>query len=193
MIELNAYHPNRTDALDSMCDPVPAARGSFRTSGDHKGMKRILGIVGSPRKNGNTHHMITRILEGARKNGAKTEIIFLRNYLIKECDGCHTCWKGKPCCKSDDMIGLYSKIIASDGFVFGTPIYWFGPTALMKGFIDRFAYFNCVQNRPEIKGKEAVVAVPFEDRTYKAASLVVEIFEKSFHQGYKKECRVSPA
>jgi len=143
-------------------------------------MKKILGIVGSPRKNGNTHHMVTRILEGARENGAKTEIIFLGNYVIKECDGCHTCWKGKPCCKSDDMIGLYSKITASDAFVFGTPVYWFGPTALMKGFIDRFAYFNCTQNRPEIRGKQAVVAVPFEDRTYKAASLVVEIFEKSF-------------
>ena len=143
-------------------------------------MKKILGIVGSPRKRGNTYYMVSRILDGAKKNGADTELIFLSEQIIKECDGCHTCWKGKTCCKNDDMIALYSKIIASDIIIFGTPVYWYGPTAIMKVFIDRFVYFNCEKNRKKIRNKAAVIAVPFEDSTYKTSDLLVQFFEKSF-------------
>ena len=78
------------------------------------------------------------------------------------------------------MIALYSKIIVSDVIIFGTPVYWYGPTAAMKGFIDRFVYFNCEKNRKKIRGKAAVIAVPFEDSTYETADLLVQFFEKSF-------------
>ena len=77
------------------------------------------------------------------------------------------------------MIGVYSKIIQSDVFIFGTPVYWYGPTALMKCFIDRFVYFNCPKNRERIRGKSAVIAVPFEEQTLRTASLVVKFFQKS--------------
>ena len=126
-------------------------------------MKKILGIMGSPRMNGNTHILVNKILKGAEDNGASTEIIFLKDMDIKECDGCHTCWKGKDCSKKDDMNNIYPKIIDSDVIVFGTPVYWYGPTALMKAFIDRFVYFNCEENRAKIRGKLAAVAVPFEE------------------------------
>jgi len=142
-------------------------------------MKRVLGIVGSPRKKGNTHLLVTRILEGARDEGAQTEIIFLDDLKIRECDGCHSCWKGNPCIKKDDMNKVYKKIIKSDVIVFGTPVYWYGPTALMKGLIDRFVYFNCPENRIGIKGKKAILAVPFEEENPKTADLVVAFFEKT--------------
>ncbi len=53
-------------------------------------MKKILGVVGSPRRNGNTHILVSRILDGAGKAGARTEILFLDDLHIQECDGCHT-------------------------------------------------------------------------------------------------------
>jgi multimeric flavodoxin WrbA len=31
------------------------------------------------------------------------------------------------------MNTLYPTIIESDAIIFGTPVYWYGPTALMKG------------------------------------------------------------
>jgi multimeric flavodoxin WrbA len=77
------------------------------------------------------------------------------------------------------MNKLYPKIIQSDVIIFGTPVYWYGPTALMKCFIDRFVYFNCQENREKIRGKSAVVAVPFEEETPKTASLLIKFFEKS--------------
>lgn len=51
----------------------------------------------------------------------------------------------------------------------------------MKGFIDRFVYFNCPENRAKIKGKSAVIAVPFEEENLETASLLVAFFEKSLH------------
>ncbi len=143
-------------------------------------MKNILGIIGSPRKNGNTHVIVSRILDGARDAGATSESIFLGDLNILECDGCHACWKGKHVCsKNDDMKHLVPKIVASDVIIFGTPVYWFGPTAIMKCFIDRFVFFNCPANRKKIRNKAGIIAVPFEDRTPDTADLVVGFFEKS--------------
>ncbi|KKM61347.1 hypothetical protein LCGC14_1532650 [marine sediment metagenome] len=81
-------------------------------------MKQILGVVGSPRVNGNTHVLVAEILDGAEQGGAKVDIIFLNDLKIKECDGCHTCWKGDQCSKNDDMVNVYPKIIESDVIIF---------------------------------------------------------------------------
>jgi multimeric flavodoxin WrbA len=142
-------------------------------------LKRVLGIMGSPRRNGNTHVLVSEILRGARERDAYTEMLFLADLDIGDCNGCHQCWGGAKCPKGDDMLGLYPKIIASDVLVFGTPVYWYGPTALMKLFIDRFVYFNCPDNRKKIRGKKAVIAAPFEDESLDTASLLVRFFEKS--------------
>lgn len=141
--------------------------------------KRILGIIGSPRRRGNTHVLVSRILAGAEEGGAVAETIFLNELSVRECDGCHVCWKGKQCSKKDDMNTVYPKIIASDVIVFGTPVYWYGPTALMKCFIDRFVYFNCPGNRAKIKDKAAIIAIPFEEEDPKTAELLVKFFKKS--------------
>jgi multimeric flavodoxin WrbA len=143
-------------------------------------MKKILGIVGSPRINGNTHLLISKILEGAQNFGLEADLIFLKDLDIKECDGCHSCWKGNQCSKNDDMNIIYPKIIASDIIVFGTPVYWYGPTALMKGFIDRFVYFNCPENREKVRGKMAILVVPFEEDNVETAEALIKMFEKSF-------------
>ena len=143
-------------------------------------MKRVLGVVGSPRKRGNTHILVSRILEGAKAEGATTDILFLNDLRIRECDGCHACWKGKQCSKKDDMNEAYPRIIESDIIVFGTPVYWYGPSALMKGFIDRFVYFNCPENRVKIRGKLAAIAVPYEEESTETSEPVVAFFQKSF-------------
>ena len=77
------------------------------------------------------------------------------------------------------MRQMYPKVAASETIVFGTPVYWYGPTALMKAFIDRFVYFNCEANRPMVRGKRAVVAVVLEETHEQTWRPVVEFFEKS--------------
>ncbi len=141
---------------------------------------KILGVVGSPRRNGNTHILVSKILEGAKGAGSSTDLLFLGDLKIQECDGCHACWRGTPCPKHDDMNAVYSKIIESDAIIFGTPVYWYGPTALMKAFIDRLVYFNCPENRAKIRGKLAAVAIPHEEASPHAADLLTAFFERCF-------------
>jgi len=143
-------------------------------------MKRILGVVGSPSWDGNTHFLVARILDGAQQAGATTDLLFLNGLTIRECDGCHACWKGKGCCKNDDMVDTYPRLTDSDVIVFGTPIYWYGPTALMKAFLDRFVYFNSPANRAKIAGHGAALAIPFEEDSPEPAALTIAMFEKSF-------------
>jgi hypothetical protein len=50
----------------------------------------------------------------------------------------------------------------------------------MKALLDRFVYFNCPENRPQVRGKRAAIAVPFEEETLETADLVVAMFERSF-------------
>jgi multimeric flavodoxin WrbA len=142
-------------------------------------MKKILAVVGSPRKNGNTHILVRKIADGVKARGAAVEELFLGDLNIKECDGCHRCWKDGLCNKKDDMCGIYAKIAERDAIIFGTPVYWYGPTGLMKLFIDRFVYFNCPANRDRIRGKSAVIAIPFEEENPQTAKPVVEFFRKS--------------
>jgi multimeric flavodoxin WrbA len=142
-------------------------------------MKSALGIVGSARRNGNTQLLVAKILAGAQEAGASTDMIQLSELKIQECNGCLACWKGKPCSKKDDMQGVYARIIASDLLVFGTPVYWYGPTALMKAVVDRFVFFNCEENRAKIRGKTALLAIPFEEEDLETAALVTAFFEKS--------------
>lgn len=143
-------------------------------------MKKILAVVGSPRRNGNTHILVSKITEGAQTNGAVVDELFLGDLSIKECNGCHICWKGKDCSKKDDMQAVYPKIMQSDIIIFGTPVYWYGPTSLMKAFIDRFVYFNCSENREKIKDISTVIAIPFEEECLDTAAPVVDFFERCF-------------
>jgi len=141
-------------------------------------MKTVLGIVGSPRRNGNTHALVSKILDGARDAGAATDLLLLGDLTVRECDGCHACWRGRTCPKADDINGVYPRLSGSELLVLGTPVYWYGPSALMKAFVDRLVYFNCPANRPLIRGKSAILAIPFEDNDPQTAAPVVDFFER---------------
>lgn len=142
-------------------------------------MLRALAIVGSPRKGGNTEILVSKIADGAHAGGADVEVLRLGDLEVRECDGCHACWRGRPCSKDDDMRQVYPKIAASDAIVFATPVYWYGPTALMKAFVDRFVYFNCEDNRPQVRGKRAAVAIVLEEECEATWTPVVEFFASS--------------
>ncbi len=142
-------------------------------------MSKVLGIVGSPRHGGNTDILVGRTLAGARNAGAETETIFLGDLTIKECDGCHACWTGAECPKRDDMNDIFRAINAADALVLGTPVYWYGPTALMVGFVDRLVYYNCEGNRQGVSGKRVAAVIPYEEGDPATAGPVVAFFARS--------------
>ncbi len=103
---------------------------------------RILAFNSSPRDNqtSKTELVLQKFLEGARRAGAETETLYLRNYQIKHCLGCFSCWVKTPgrCVQKDDMAEeLFDRYIAADLAVLATPLYHFNMNARMKMFIER--------------------------------------------------------
>jgi len=114
---------------------------------------KVLGIVCSPRKGGNTEIMMEEALAGARSYGAETELWTIVGKELKPCDGCDTCRKrGGECHIKDDMQELYPKILAADGLIFGSPAYFESVTAQGKTVIDRL---YCLYNESALVNKVA--------------------------------------
>ncbi|MEL4304577.1 flavodoxin family protein [Methanococcoides sp. LMO-2] len=111
---------------------------------------KILGVEGSPRKNGNTDILLDEFLKGAESAGAKTKKVHLRDYSIEFCIGCEACRKAGTCTRfHDGMNLLYSDIEASDGLILGSPTYNYNITASMKAFIDRlYPFYDFAEERP---------------------------------------------
>ncbi len=98
---------------------------------------KILAISFSPRKNGNTVAMLGKALAGAAGEGAETELYSVAGKNIQPCDGCWDCMKAGKCHIKDDAPELFEKIMAADGLILGTPVYFWGMTAQAKAVIDR--------------------------------------------------------
>ncbi len=98
---------------------------------------KILGIVGSPRKGGNTDTLVARVLEGARSKGAEVERVHLQGLNIHPCQGAFSCEARKGCVLPDDMQPLYKKLQQADGIVMGTPVYVRNASGMLVNFIDR--------------------------------------------------------
>jgi multimeric flavodoxin WrbA len=98
---------------------------------------KILGIVGSKRKKGNTSILVQEALKAAKREGMETELIFLGDYVIRDCVGCEGCKDTYKCVLNDDMQKIYPLLLEADGLILGSPTYWYNVTADMKAFIDR--------------------------------------------------------
>ncbi len=98
---------------------------------------KLLGLSFSPRKQGNTERLLERVFVGAERHGAQTELYRAAEKEIRPCIGCGTCFQSGLCPIQDDMQELYDKLVATDGIVFGTPVYFYNMTAQGKAVIDR--------------------------------------------------------
>ena len=101
------------------------------------GYMKVLGIVGSPRKKGNTDILVEAVLSGANSMGTETEKIYLADYQFKGCTGCEGCSKTYDCVINDGMQEIYNKIEEADALVLGSPTYFYNVTGITKLFLDR--------------------------------------------------------
>ncbi|MCL4502838.1 MAG: flavodoxin family protein [Deltaproteobacteria bacterium] len=102
----------------------------------------ILAFNSSPRDNqtSKTELVLQKFLEGARRAGAVTETLYLRNFKINHCLGCFSCWTKTPgrCVQKDDMAeDLFDRYIQTDLAVLATPLYHYNMNARLKMFIER--------------------------------------------------------
>ena len=138
---------------------------------------RVMGVVGSARKHGNTHALVDAVLAGAKSAGAETSKRVLSDLQIHPCSGCDYCRQSGECIHDDDMEGMLDLMKASQVWVFGTPVYWWGPTAQMKTFMDRWYQDN--DEFMKLSGRKVILVIPFGDDDPETAHNTVGIFQES--------------
>ena len=140
---------------------------------------KVLALTGSPRIGGNTEILVDEMLRGAESKGHAVERLRLYDYEILPCVDCRRCKRsesGYTCALKDGMKEIYLKLENSDCIIFGTPVYWYGPTAKMKLLIDRLRPFIA---SGKMKGKKGAVAAPSEEGPGCCGPLM-EMFRMSF-------------
>ena len=123
----------------------------------NKSRKQVIGIIGSPRRNGNTEVIVDSIIEGAEEVGVVSQKVILKDLKVAPCKACNVCSKNSSCVHQDDMENLLAQMFDSDVWILGTPVYWWGPTAQFKAFLDRWYSVN---DRSLFRGKEIVLVIP---------------------------------
>ncbi len=100
-------------------------------------MLKVVGIVGSPRKDGNTEYMVRKCLEYISQEDIEVELVTLHDKNISFCVGCDSCKATNKCVIDDDMQMLTDKVRDADGVIMSSPVYFGDMTGLAKTFIDR--------------------------------------------------------
>jgi len=98
---------------------------------------KVLGILGSPRKNGNTDILLDEFLKGAASKGAVIEKIYVGDMNFKGCIECNGCDDTGICVLKDDMTPIYQKLKDADVVAVASPIFFANITAQLKAIIDR--------------------------------------------------------
>jgi multimeric flavodoxin WrbA len=113
---------------------------------------RILGIVGSMRKNGNTYKVVQSALEGVREADpeASCEIVNISDFRIEPCRGCYDQCSSQPyhCVLEDDFAALCEKMLRADGLILGSPKYFPVP-ATLTAFMERLV---CLAYSSDVDG-----------------------------------------
>ncbi len=126
--------------------------------------KKIVIIMGSPRKEGNSATLAKQVAAGARANGAEVESFYIHGMDIRFCTGCRTCQEATEtnCVIDDEMQILYSKLRRTDALVIASPIYWFTISAQTKIFMDRCFALGGPQGHA-LAGKRIGVILTYAD------------------------------
>jgi multimeric flavodoxin WrbA len=98
---------------------------------------KITAIYGSPRRNGNTAILLRRAVKGARVEGALVEEIVLRDLKMSPCLEVYGCMKSGRCALRDDYQKVYDTLLASQGLMLASPIFFYTVSAHTKIFMDR--------------------------------------------------------
>ena len=98
---------------------------------------KVLGLFGSPRREGNTDLLLEEMLKGAEEAGAQIERIVITELKFSPCIECHGCDETGECVLDDDMAKVYPKLLEAGWIILASPIFFYGVTAWTKALIDR--------------------------------------------------------
>lgn len=127
--------------------------------GECGALKKVLGLVASERRLGNTEMLVKAVLANTGDDCAK-EMIRLTELNLKYCKACYTCLpEDVGCCLKDDLAFLLDKLKEADAVVLGAPVYCFGPHGVIKVLQDRL--FSVGSKQELFQGKRCVTITTY--------------------------------
>lgn len=145
---------------------------------------KVMTILGSPKKNGNTAKVLG-LFESLVAKGHEVDRIDIADSDVKGCIGCYACQQmpDEPgCVQKDDALPIFERLMSSDAVVYASPLYCWSFSSQMKAFFDRHFCFVTGYGTPDYKslleGKRSALLVtcggPVEDN----ADLIQTIFDR---------------
>ena len=101
----------------------------------------IMAFAASPRKGGNTDILLDEVIHGLRSGGADVEKFRTHELDIQPCTGCGKCETLGRCVIKDKFQEIYDQLVACNGVVFASPLYFMNVPARAKALIDRCQAF----------------------------------------------------
>jgi len=111
---------------------------------------KVVGFNGSPRKDGNTFILIKRLFNELERQSIETELVQLSEKELRGCIACYKCIENKDrrCGRKNDAANDYiEKMLAADGIILGSPVYFTDVTPEMKALIDRTGFVSRANER----------------------------------------------
>ena len=103
---------------------------------------KLLGICGSPVKEGNAWQLLEEAMRAADgEPGVTCEVLTLAGRKLSDCRQCNWCFKKQfgelRCVQEDDIAELYGKMEAADGIIMASPVYFGRLSGYLATLIDR--------------------------------------------------------
>lgn len=99
---------------------------------------KLLVLLGSPRKGGNSETLARSIAEAVEQSGGTTVYKRLNDMNLRPCQGCGGCEKTGSCVIKDDMTEIYQAVDEADRILLVSPVYFYALSAQSKMCCDRF-------------------------------------------------------
>jgi len=143
-------------------------------------MKKVLGLVISQRKLGNSELLVKEIMSNIPEE-CHLELIRLTDLKIEPCKACYRCLQPDTACPTnDDFNFVMNKIKAADALIIGMPVYILGPHGYYKMLTDRLV--GAENYSKYTTGKPCVIVIPYGTKGWqgysKTAALAMPRFLK---------------
>jgi multimeric flavodoxin WrbA len=146
---------------------------------------KVVTILGSPRKKGNTARILGWAEEELHAKGCEIDRINIADHKVNGCKGCFTCkrFPGQPGCpQKDDAVALFGRMMSADALIYATPLYCWDFPSQMKALIDRHVClvtgYATPAHKSLLEGKKTALLVTCEDQIENNADLIQTLFDR---------------
>ncbi|MDV0443095.1 flavodoxin family protein [Methanorbis rubei] len=101
---------------------------------------KVLLINGSPNKEGCTFTALSEVASSLNRHDVDTEILYLGKKPIAGCIACMKCREMGKCAFKDQVNEVAARLDEFDAIVFGSPVYYAGPSGQLTAFLDRLFF-----------------------------------------------------